>query len=429
MDIYLLLKDRDARLWLWWAGLSVLEAAQVMVAAVFIASFFPMSTVGLPTGLEPERDMLFYTVFLIASVMVMASGFWLLPRFNAQKDFESKLKAFVLMEALWVLLVVFAWIKWLTYRYPFYSILFIENPSWLPAFGWVVAGGAVLSKIFWPEIYKGFGKYYPVLADMQPSLIANRLGEGAFLVAIVLLLYIPQPAYVVGLSDQVDHGQHLLAFLNGRWEPAAGVTYVVWLSMACFVGLFYALRWWLKSFWIAAAGTLLAIKMNVFHPGLAPCAWVYPQATIVGGWWKGEGLGLGVSLPLFYSLRMRQFFPFIFGFAIPLVYAWSFIVLSFKVLQRYDKQSLAALALTVYGLVIYTVYLKEPFFYAYGMVIVPFIALLCFWFKQALGALPSRHRRAVVIGTAALVFLFLMTNRLLLTYPNIFNNHLLRLHS
>ncbi len=122
-------------------ALVIVISLQTLVVVAHIFSFIPIVVKG-PTlvGLEPERESFFYMLFLgTAFLLTLIVTAFVYKKLHS-KRFAHKCLKFLCVESVWLGLMLFTFFKWITYAYPFYNILPLENPRWvLPFFYGVVA--------------------------------------------------------------------------------------------------------------------------------------------------------------------------------------------------------------------------------------------------------------------------------------------------
>jgi len=460
---------KNLYLWLLIAAVLLL-AVQFLAVVIYVYSFIPFSAFWSDPffkGVEPSRDALFYVVFVVTSIVLMALGVkWVLLRLD-NSDTRRKFKLWLGLESVWCFLMVFCFFKWTTYRYPFWNILPYENSTWLQPFFCVVCALAALSKIFFPEIERFYSHQKSFLSiKAYPPWYSMALQVG-FIVGVGVLLYIPRPQDVVGLALVWDQWNHLDAlagwFIRHGWFLGyeAIIQILVILAMVYIVGLFYFIRVWLKSWSLGLIGALLTIKMGMFYYGASPCIWInpantflshgwdivlffglwfvswkYPKnfnavvlligAVLVVGWFKSNGymeaLGLD-NQPLMAPLRVRQFFPYFMGYFVPVFYVFNLLVLMGKKDTQNALSFRMPIIFCIYGLMIFVDYLEHPAIGYYGSLMVPAILIMLWWLKQLLSSSTLLARRGIYVGGILLVTGALLTNRLMLIYPNsIFQN-------
>lgn len=392
----------------------LLESLQLLIVLAHLYTFVPIRwSVPVPPGLEPERESFLYIVFLCTAFGAMAAGVrWLLPRLGSVEA-QERLWRFIALECFWLALLVFCLFKWTTYRYPFYPVLAYENGAWVwPVFYGVLAL-SIASKIFWPELARISAAVWQRAQAFSPTDLHKALaGAGVMLALTVLLL--PNAREVVAVSYAWDQFNHWDDFFPSRWLLSQGMDYqtLVWIIfaavMAAWTFIFFCLLRWLKSFWLAVLGVVLGIKLNLFHYAMTPCPWLFPDLTILH---LGVDLSLWQGLenaPMFAPLRVRQFFPFFMGFAIPVFYV-------LNILLRPNK---AVVLLALWGLVTYGDYISRPHMFYYGAVIVPALLLACYWTRTLIQRFFPRRPRAILAALALASIGALLTSRVFAVYSH-----------
>ena len=442
-----------------------LLSIQAISVVIYIFSFIPYPASWSDPflrGVEPQRDSLFYIIFLATNVTLMALGVRMALPMMASPDFRRKFKFWLVLEGGWCFLMVFCFFKWTTYRYPFWNILPYENSNWLQPFFCVVSAAAVLSKIFFVEI-EAFFRRIRSFAVIKPYPFWCILAlQVLFLAGVALLLYIPNPKDVTALALAFDQWNHLDRvagwFIQQGWHInyEQTVKLLVLSAFLYIVGIFYFIRRWLRSWLLAATGALLAVKFGLFYYGSAPCIWInpantflahgwdififwgfwfvsskrpkmfYAAASLIGlmlvcGWIRSNGyleaLGLD-DQPMMAPLRVRQFFPFFMGYFIPLFYVLSLLLMMGQKNDQNRAQLRLPMIFCIYGLMIFINYLERPMTGYYGSLMVPAILVSLWWIDRMLISSSLLVRRGIFAGILLLSAGALLTNRLMLTYPN-----------
>lgn len=446
----------------------VLLSIQVLAVVIYVYSFIPLVWDDtFLKGLEPTRDTLFYGVFVAVNIALLVLGVLLvLPRLGSPQAWHG-FQFWLCLESFWCFLTLFCFFKWTTYQYPFWNVLPFENRGWLVPFWWVVCVLMFLSKVFFPEI-QNFYNRLKVLGHQAayPRRFIAVL-QAAFWVFVIILLYIPNPKDVAALALAWEQWNHLDPvagwFLSQGWFLSYEqiIQILAGLAMAYIIALFYLVRFWLKSWLLAAVGSLLVLKMGLFYYGSVPCIWTnpsqtflahgwdiflffglwfisvhqakkfYPAAALAGvaliiAWIKSNGYLNAFGLdnqPLMAPLRVRQFFPFFMGFFVPVFYTFSLLLLGGAKDEAQAGPRRFPQALCVYGLMIFTDYLAHPLIGFYGSLIVPAVLVMLWWLNEICSSLKLYVRRGIYAGLLLLTIGALMTNRLMLAYPNlIFQN-------
>ena len=456
---------KKSNLWLLICAVLLLSI-QVIAIVIYIYTFIPYPSFWSDPflkGVEPERDTLFYLVFLTTGIFAMALGVKLVLPKMSSPDFCRKFRFWLALEGVWCFLMMFCFFKWTTYRYPFWSILPYENSAWLQPFFCVTCAAAVLSKIFFTEIEIFFRRVQAWGAIKPYPRWFTVAAQVLFFTGAAILIYIPDPRDVTALAlvfDQWNHLDHFTGwFIRQGWfiSYEQAIQILVLMAFAYIAGLFYFIRCWLKSWLLASIGVLLTIKMGMFYYGSTPCIWINPANTflahgwdialffmllfvssrfpklfygiasffgevLVYGWFKSngyiEGLGLD-NQPLMAPLRVRQFFPYFMGYFVPLFYVFSLLVITGR--KNAHNRSLMRLpvVICIYGLLIFVDYLEHPMIGFYGALTVPAVLVLLWWIDQIFVSSTLLVRRGVFAGMLLLAAGALLTNRLVLIYPDI----------
>lgn len=404
-------------IWIITAG-ALLFALQVLIVCAHVQSYIPIHwKAPIPQGLEPERESLLYAIFLLSAIAAMVLGMKILrPRLKTREE-QKTWEEFLAAETVWVALMVFAFFKWVTYKYPFYNILAYEQGGWVRPFFYVVLAGALASKIFWPEFRAWLSrKPWESVAQLPLSIV-----WGGFTVLLVLLL-LPNPKSVAALSYAWDQFRNLDNTGWTRWLLKGGASYETVVVVMCALTLFfwsavfYVLLRWLNNVWLASAAVILGIGQSLFHYGMTPVAWIYPHA-FPGFPWIDPLLLKGLdNAPSFEALRVRQFFPFLMGLIWPIINVANLLIVPVSNIIRRDKIVLGILS--ILGLAIYTQYIAQPAVYAYGSLILPGIVIALFWANQILTRFWTKQASAVFFGLVIVASIGLFTSRLYMTYPH-----------
>ncbi len=286
---------------------------QWWLALVAISAFFPpanaLSQVVWPEWqhmVRPERDSFFYHFVVGFALVAQAIGVWFARHRMSDPLFGRQLLPFLGVELVWTILMLNASFKIIVY----------SHSPWLARYALAVLFiGSLLTKIFWPEIKQGAIALY----GRVMSYVPNRRTDVLACLGLVLLLYVPDTSAVLARMWMGDYLRHFDSFMAPAWGYTKGAIlnvdimteygigtpimmswfarlmgefsypHVLWFWMGgtilYFVLTFIFLRCWLKSFALALIGTLLAIKFQMFHPGVAPFVFNFPSATVMRYFW------------------------------------------------------------------------------------------------------------------------------------------------
>lgn len=294
--------------------LSVSWALQALMALAVVGSFIP-STSNLAGDiypefqalLIPEQETLYYRFFVLMAIAFSITIY----AFMRKKGISIVLPAvrrLALIEFFYTLLLAAAAFKVLAY----------PMRAW-PAEAFLIGGlgGAVLLKILHPLMVRK----WPAWRERCTAAVEDRFVKGAAFVSgcvlIGMLIYIPDIEGLVARMYAGEQFHHNDSFIMGpvwalekglildwdvisqygigfpylvRWVAkhlTGGVEYVpvikamVLLTIAYYILWFWLVRRWLNSAALALAAVILAIKWQLFHPGVYPTVFTYGSATPV----------------------------------------------------------------------------------------------------------------------------------------------------
>jgi hypothetical protein len=202
-----------------------------------------------------------------------------------------------------------------------------------------------------------------------------------------------------------------------------------------------------KNAWICAGAALWLIKLNLFGYAMVTSAGEYASYT-AGSWWLEPLIGLGIwwalknkqegwlkffltaavvftairlstllntqELPVYYSLRVRQFSSFVIGLVWPVIYM---MVLGQVVLHRaWDQHRIFLGIIAVYGLIIHSFYIFHPLIGGYGFVIAPALLLCAAGCAQIIKRFSLLLRQTLSILFFIVALFALLTSRLYVIY-------------
>ena len=440
--------------------LALLEALQILFVAGAVSSHIPTHwTVPIPKGLEPERDSELYLLFLSSSVIVFIGCLrWLYPRLG-DLFLAKQLRQFLIAEAVWACLMFFCFFQWVTYQYPFYNVLPYQTFGWIEPLFWAIVALSVASKVFWMEIVKGIDGYANQVCVLSGRCAKSWWGNIAAWGVLTGLL-LPKGDDVVALGYFWGSYRGWNGCVYAQWLLAKGFDFahLPFILAVSLITLFFLLFLVFKEicgdFFLSLAAVFLALKVNLFHPGLAPVFLLFPNGTILGHAFEFMVIALALTgmhrrvrhggkylllaalgamvywihthqplinglsnVPMYAPLRMRQFFPFFAGFVFPVFFlaglVWSGYQRWHRSVKTIDNERL--LIICCWGLWLYVEFVLVPMAYAYGMV-----AIAAIMGAMVMLNTLQRHGTYRVIGIVffVLALALLFTNRLFLTYPH-----------
>lgn len=289
----------------------MIESLQLLIAVVLIFSFIPIPVSPFIQTIFPrlqqlvflKRDMFFYRFWVGTLILGQASLLGILRQRLKSPQLGRHLRLFGMVEALWLCLMIFAVFKIFVYGYPAWGFYFL----------YAVLAASVLSKIFWKELQGAVKSSYAYLNRHARGI--NKAADIIFPLLIIGFIFVPDLEAAVArmwIGDCLHHMDSALmaqvwAYLNGavlnvdifahyglgmtifsallakglRVVSYTGVLAIlIWATIIYFVLCYFFLRVWLKSLPVAIAGTLIAIKWQMFHPGNYPFIFTYPYSTV-----------------------------------------------------------------------------------------------------------------------------------------------------
>lgn len=292
--------------------LSIAVSLQVLIVLAAVFSFIPIKLDSsldhvLPQVLalfRPEREMFFYQFFVVLTIAVQIACIAVFKDRWHDEDFFRKLGQFLIAEYCWIALEIFAVFKILIYKGLF----------WSNALFYTALALSLASKVFWPEVRMWSGRVYAAAAGLSKDRRCVRTFDAFFMGFLVLALWVPDKSSALGVILAHDQFFGLDSFLVspaharvmgetpnvdvlaplGTGAPTlitwsarilGGLNYEHVLGVMVILGLLYffavyvLLRMWFKSCLIAAAGTLVAVKLQLFNISVVPLIWAFPQYT------------------------------------------------------------------------------------------------------------------------------------------------------
>lgn len=228
-------------------------------------------------------------------------------------------------------------------------------------------------RFLWPAaLYSGFAVYY--MTSTGACVLAT------FFFYLAALLIVPH------LRRQYFPGR--------RWIMAAACAAAALLTGFMFFWATLGAHAWGKTFWQNMVEYLLFFA---------------------------HGHGGGV-LPIYESLKYRNFWASIMGFVLPLAYlGTAFFVGGLVYLNKIRREHLIVVVIAVYGLINYQYYVVRSAMTSYYENALPFVLVCCFWLALAIKRLrPAAARRLSILCLAASIYA-LVTNHNYISYPNMFN--------
>ncbi len=128
------------------------------------------------------------------------------------------------------------------------------------------------------------------------------------------------------------------------------------------------------------------------------------------------------ALPIYDGLKERNFFAFVMGLVIPIVYvATAMVTASMVFLKKAHQKWLLTTVMALYGLLIYHYFIIRSAVSSYYVVCLPFVFILCFWINEFIPTLKGKLRLRIQVALVGWAVVALFSNQLFVYYPNIFN--------
>ncbi len=176
--------------------------------------------------------------------------------------------------------------------------------------------------------------------------------------------------------------------------------------------------------WLKGAGYVFCVPVLVLMLFYAvvgrhvftPLFWYNMQEYIIY-FLAGPGM-----YPMTENMRYHFFWNTLVSIVMPLVYLSSILfigILSYW--RKIDRIYIIVIILGVYGLGLYHYYVARSVMTSFYVSGLPFVFVMCFWFKMALERLKQSWHFPVKIGAVILSFFALMTTHQVSAYPNLIN--------
>jgi len=132
------------------ALLVLVEGIQLVIILGFISTFIPFGVDPFDAdmfpvykgGLQPNRQMLIYRIFIITGILAQAAGVYFFRRKLGETEFQGRIKQLLCVDAVWVFIQCYA----------IFKILIYQSPAWAWDLFYISLAASILSRIFWVEI-------------------------------------------------------------------------------------------------------------------------------------------------------------------------------------------------------------------------------------------------------------------------------------
>jgi len=176
--------------------------------------------------------------------------------------------------------------------------------------------------------------------------------------------------------------------------------------------------------WLGIAGCFLSVPLLVlalFYAVVGQHVFTkiywYNMVEYVIYFLAGHG-----TIPYSESLHYHYFWASAMGYAVPLVYLASILVLGLLCFwRRIHSRHVLVMVLCVYGLGLYHYYVARTAVTSYYVSGLPFIFVSCFWLQKILERISAHARIKTLLCLGLFAGFCLWTNHQVLAYPNIFN--------
>lgn len=427
------------------AAIALSEAIQCVIIVVLIFSYIPFGTSDFVKTIfplyvhdvKPEREILFFHTFIASACLIQI----LLVMMNRAHINDAarinKLKAYLGMSVGVVLLQLFMAFKVIMYK----------KPDWAYTSLLIVVGLSVALRFFWIELDKARewlkANYAPWLSNITVKIVWDLMSVGM----IGIVLYVSNPQYILArimVSGNIDlFTQAIHTFPFGALTVENSLRILMIGLIAYVAGVYIFLRAWLHNRLLAAALVILMMKWQFFHWGSFPIFWQFPQ--YINGWlivdivsfaliyaasqyhqrlylyigWLGI-IGHGIALvlmhaaldttPLYAALRGRNFFIFCQQFFLPVFLMFTLL------LRRKDQVVCAACALGLVGMVVQADNNATSNYY--WVCALPLTIVIGYWMKDLMIRFSQGMRMTISTVILFIAGLFLLTNNLMMVYPN-----------
>jgi hypothetical protein len=315
------------------AVLTVVESIQALCLAGWLWHFVPPQSplAGLfpeYAGLaRPEHEGGLYLLFLLVNWAVLCLSPYILEKAWGQAGWREAVRPFVIAEGVITFLLLSALFK---------TVVYDTHPEFARTCYNLLLVAAFLNKILWTHILGWFKTVKTALSRPENQPVLRKCADVGCGILIVLLLFLPNPEACLGrmfLGEQLHHfdifimapgwaafsGEVLYKDAISQYGVGApivlshlaqlfgGFTYlntfllIMWGCIVYYVLSYVLLRLWFGSIPLAIAGVLVAIRTNMFHPGVLPFVFTYPQATPIRYVWD-----ILFFFCLFFHLRYRR---------------------------------------------------------------------------------------------------------------------------
>ncbi len=286
---------------------------QVGMAAGFLLAWIPLAGGAmadiLPDWQDSFRlkwDLTIYVLVTMAAVLLTVLTYQRRLGLLDDEQHGSRVRLRVTIEIALTLMLLASAFKMMIY----------DNSPMLAQRAFVLLGVlALLHKLFLDEFLSWAGSLKDKFLVCCPFLYKEQCWQWVSLIGIGILIYVPDLEKVLALSvigEQVHHldffvmsaglaawwgklpyaevmSQYglglplilpkLAAALGGRFDYIQVLGVVMWWVIVYFALSFILMRWYFKDIAWGLIGALWFFKLQMFHFGVSPLAWIYPSTT------------------------------------------------------------------------------------------------------------------------------------------------------
>lgn len=296
----------------------MLQCVQIIIILALICSYIPQQPNDFVKsifrnhagGVLPEREMLYYRLFVFMAMFGQGAIVWGVRRFWKGELPRARVGEFLIAQSAIIFLQLFG----------IFKIFVFEDPWWARMILYAGIALAILNIVFWPEIRKIVIAGYREMCGLsdQTADIIRRSLDIFTILAIGLFLYVPDveriitrmffwdqfnrfDAFLAGPAWSVLQGGHLsgsviagpgfmLPGIAAIASHATGFSYPALVQMVMIstilymIGVYGLLRLMTGQVILSIIGVLAAIKLRLFNQGAYPLVLIDPALTPIAHW-------------------------------------------------------------------------------------------------------------------------------------------------
>ena len=281
----------------WIIAAVFVESLQVLIIAALVSMAFPVSNQAFvaqnflkeTANMKLDRQIQLYRFFVLANLLLMAAFLFRYRRIIDDRPSNRSLKAYIIVQANIIFLQLLAVFKIIVYK----------SPVWAWHLLWAGVVLAVLTRLFWREIYRSFDAWW----EKEISRVSTWgwVFDIMTVVVITISLYLADMDQAIRMIMGINNGASWTQVINA--SSAWGTLSVYFLSKAAqlmgglqfshflnaavlltivyFILFYFLMAAWCKSRLLSFAAVCMAIKLHLFHTGVAPFVWAVPHQTLL----------------------------------------------------------------------------------------------------------------------------------------------------